>query len=176
MSDANVSIIIDRLVEADKMKPLIAVCPNESGIGPKYDWLLRDIVPFVDRTFRTMQGRESRAIAGHSVGGFDSIYLTLTHPELFSVAGGFGSDLAYLQSELDKQMSGHDYAASPVRFWLYVGRHDEFGTTQPNRDYAKHLKEIGFPVFFVEDDGTHGSNVAQRLSDFLEYLSQNLKW
>ena len=60
MSDANVSVIVDRLIQEGRIKPLIVVCPDVSSSSEEY--LPRDIVSYVDGTFRTIPSRESRAI------------------------------------------------------------------------------------------------------------------
>jgi hypothetical protein len=38
------------------------------------------------------------------------------------------------------------------------------------------LRKNGVVVTYVEDDGTHTSRVAERLTEFMEYLSAHLKW
>ena len=177
MSDANVSNIVDRLIQERKIKPLIVVCPDTSGIGAPEKYLLGDILSFVDATFHTIQKRESRAIAGHSIGGYVSLYMTIAHPEVFSIAGAFSSvNMQYLQTQLPELLITYNQKSEPIRFWLYAGRNDPNAVPQPNRDFMKALKESGFPAEYIEDDGDHESRVAQRVGEFIEYLSNHLKW
>jgi enterochelin esterase-like enzyme len=53
------------------------------------DFVVQDLVPYVDATYRTMAAREARAIAGLSMGGFGAVMAGLTHPELFGHVGAF---------------------------------------------------------------------------------------
>jgi hypothetical protein len=74
-----------RLMRDGKMGPAIFVFPdcftalggnqyvNSSAIGNYADYLVREIVPFVDREFRTLAGREHRGCFGKSSGGYGAI-------------------------------------------------------------------------------------------------------
>jgi putative tributyrin esterase len=54
---------------------------------PHYDdYIARDLVAFVDRTWRTLANRRHRAIAGLSMGGYGAIALALAYPDVFSAA------------------------------------------------------------------------------------------
>ncbi len=81
----NVPERVARLVHEQKMGPAIIVFPdcftalggnqyvNSSAIGNYADYLTREIVPFVDREFRTLPGREHRGCFGKSSGGYGAI-------------------------------------------------------------------------------------------------------
>ncbi len=74
-----------RLVHERKMGPAIIVFPdcftalggnqyvNSSALGDYADYLTREIVPFVDREFRTLPSREHRGCFGKSSGGYGAI-------------------------------------------------------------------------------------------------------
>ena len=74
-----------RLIHERRMGPAIFVFPdcftalggnqyvNSSAIGNYADYLTREIVPFVDREFRTLAGREHRGCFGKSSGGYGAI-------------------------------------------------------------------------------------------------------
>jgi S-formylglutathione hydrolase FrmB len=74
-----------RLVHEGRMAPAIIVFPdcftalggnqyvNSSAIGPYADYLIREIIPFVDREFRTSASREYRGCFGKSSGGYGAI-------------------------------------------------------------------------------------------------------
>src|SRR6266571_4182147 len=74
-----------RLIREGRMGPAIIVFPdcftalggnqyvNSSAIGDYADYLTREIVPFVDREFRTMPNREHRGCFGKSSGGYGAI-------------------------------------------------------------------------------------------------------
>jgi enterochelin esterase-like enzyme len=187
MSEVNVSVIVDRLIQKGKIKPLIVVCPDVNRtwntsptglIAPYDEYLLHDVVSFVDATFRTIPKRESRAIAGHSQGGYDALYIAFMHPEVFSIAGGLSSYGLEntLTANLGALLKAHDEKPYPIQFWLYSGTKDEYHVTQPNRDFVKALKENGLPTLYTEDDGDHTNKVGKKLDEFIELLPKFLKW
>ncbi len=51
------------------------------------DYIVKDVIQEVDGNYRTTAARESRAIAGVSMGGYGALNLTLKHPDLFVFAG-----------------------------------------------------------------------------------------
>lgn len=55
------------------------------------DYIVKDLIADVETKFPGMNSRESRAIAGVSMGGFGAINLALHHPELFAFAGGISA-------------------------------------------------------------------------------------
>lgn len=73
--------------------PMIIVMPdggvswyinNYDGSLQYEDFLIDELIPHVDETYRTRPEREFRAIGGLSMGGFGSMVLALNHPETFS--------------------------------------------------------------------------------------------
>jgi putative tributyrin esterase len=57
------------------------------------DYIVKDLIAEVDGRYRTIASRESRAIAGLSMGGYGSLNLALKHPELFVFAGSLSGAL-----------------------------------------------------------------------------------
>ena len=47
------------------------------------------LIPFVDKTYRTLTDRDHRAMAGLSMGGMQTFHVTLNNLDLFSHIGGF---------------------------------------------------------------------------------------
>ncbi|MUP45936.1 esterase [Gramella sp. BOM4] len=58
---------------------------NSAVSGNWEDYIVRDVINYVDSHYRTLAKRESRGIAGHSMGGGGTINISLKHPEVFSV-------------------------------------------------------------------------------------------
>ena len=58
---------------------------NSPVSGNWEDYIVKDVVTYVDGHYRTISKRESRGIAGHSMGGGGTINISLKHPEVFSV-------------------------------------------------------------------------------------------
>lgn len=62
---------------------------------PHYDdYIARDLVAFVDRSYRTLAERRHRGLAGLSMGGYGAITLALSYPEVFSAAASHSGVLA----------------------------------------------------------------------------------
>lgn len=57
---------------------------NSAVTGNWEDFIIRDLVKYVDSSYRTIPQAESRGIAGHSMGGYGSMMLGMKHPEIFS--------------------------------------------------------------------------------------------
>ena len=53
------------------------------------DDMTQVLIPFIDKTFRTLRDRDHRAMAGLSMGGMETFQVTFDHLDLFSYIGGF---------------------------------------------------------------------------------------
>jgi pimeloyl-ACP methyl ester carboxylesterase len=99
---------LDALVAAGTIPPVIGVFPdgwtslggsqwvNSDAIGRYRDFLAKDVVGFVDRTFRTLPRPASRAVVGHSSGGYGALVMGRYHPEIFAHLGAHSAD-AYFE-------------------------------------------------------------------------------
>ena len=56
---------------------------NSPVTGNWDDFMIREVVPYVDGNFRTLPNRDSRGIAGDFMGGYGAIRFGMTHPEVF---------------------------------------------------------------------------------------------
>ncbi len=94
--------ILDNLIGEGKARPMIIVMPNTGHLvtgtppAPGEDdactqEYLKDILPYVDGHYRTRADRDSRAVAGLSMGGFVVLNTGLTHLETFGELYVFSS-------------------------------------------------------------------------------------
>lgn len=90
--------ILDNLIAQGKARPMIIVMPQHlagpTGVQPSVAGgfvreFTTDIAPWVDRTFRTINSPASRAIAGLSMGGQQTITVSMSRPEMFNYVGVF---------------------------------------------------------------------------------------
>ena len=103
---------LDRLIGSGKVQPLIAVMPDgftryggsqylDSSAHGRYEThLVRELVPYVDRAFRTKPGAGHRAVLGKSSGGFGAIVHGLRHPDVFGALADHSGDSAFEYSYL----------------------------------------------------------------------------
>jgi enterochelin esterase-like enzyme len=99
------NFILDNLIAAGKAPPMIIVmekgyatragaAPEPGGKG-KFDFtafedvVLKDLVPMIDATYRTVVNRDHRAIAGLSMGAGQALRIGLGHLDTFSAIGAF---------------------------------------------------------------------------------------
>ena len=93
---APMKTILDEGIRKQKIRPYILVqadqytlyegsfYSNSSLTGNWEDFTAKDLVEYVDKNFRTLANRESRGIAGHSMGGYGAFKIGMLHPEVFS--------------------------------------------------------------------------------------------
>ncbi len=93
-----------RLIHEKKMGPAIIVFPdcftalggnqyvNSSAIGGYADYLTRELIPFVDREFRTLASREHRGCFGKSSGGYGSIIQGMKYAKYWGAVASHSGD------------------------------------------------------------------------------------
>ncbi len=184
------NVILDNLIAEGKAKPMIIVMaygyakragqPAPAVTGPPgnspdrmkamqemfsafEDDLTQELIPFIDKTYRTVANRENRAMAGLSMGGMQTYQISLKHLDLFSHIGGFSGAAGFLSAD-QKMNPKTDYNgafADPAAFakkvkvlWLSIG------TAEPERMRAgihrlhDALNEAKIQHVFYESPGT----------------------
>jgi putative tributyrin esterase len=67
---------------------------SETVVNDKYEsYIVQELIPEIDRKFRTVADRKYRAVGGLSMGGYGAIKFGLKYPELFSLVGSFSGAL-----------------------------------------------------------------------------------
>ncbi|MBT5055249.1 MAG: T9SS type A sorting domain-containing protein [Gemmatimonadetes bacterium] len=161
------------LARNGQIEPLILVFPHLEQLNrhnPAADqYLVEEVVPFVDATYRTLPVRHARAITGYSHGGMDAMFVSLTRPEVFSLSGG----LAPASSErlFSRLLLAHQQHLYPLHFWLYRGSNDS--NVPSLRPLIDVLESTAFPYIFVEDSGAH-SAWAPHLFETLRFFGREL--
>jgi endo-1,4-beta-xylanase len=88
----------DAAIRSGVMPPVIVIIPeapnqnrwmdSKDGKDPIETMIVTDLIPHVDKTYRTIATRAGRAIEGHSMGGFGALHNGFSHPELFVAVTG----------------------------------------------------------------------------------------
>ena len=98
---------LDDLIATGACPPAILVMPdcftalggsqyvNSTATGPYEDYLITEVVPFVDDRLRTLPERDSRGVLGKSSGGYGALTLAMKHPEVFSAAACHSGDMYF---------------------------------------------------------------------------------
>lgn len=91
---------MDTLINNGSINEMIVVIPSGRGfmLGSFYvnssvrgnweDYIINDLVSYIDSNYRTLPDAASRGIAGHSMGGFGALNLAMLHPDIFSATYG----------------------------------------------------------------------------------------
>ena len=126
------------------LPPVICVFPN-GGVawyqGDVEKMIIDELLPAIDRDYRTIAKAQSRALSGFSMGGYGSVYLAVMHPELFCAAGSFGGRLRaseQLMTTVEKSLPV--WKSNNFGFFFVNGdndRPDEF------KDFATYLDRNG---------------------------------
>jgi S-formylglutathione hydrolase len=99
----NLEPIMNDLINKGTIEPMILVSPdsynrfggswyiNSVSSGNWEDFIVQDVVQFVDAHFRTIASAGSRGIAGHSMGGYGTMMIAMKHSDIFGAAYGLSS-------------------------------------------------------------------------------------
>ena len=166
-------VILDNLIADKKAVPMIVVMPNGRASKdltgrdpiPKQSpafavfekELLTDLIPFIEKSYSVKSDRESRAIAGLSMGGGQSLNFGLGNLDTFAWVGGFSSaPNTRRPAELIKD---HAEAAKKLRL-LYVSCGDQDGLSRISQGVHEMLVEKQVPhVYRVIPGGRHDFRV-----------------
>ncbi|MDB6071829.1 MAG: putative esterase [Verrucomicrobiales bacterium] len=166
-----VNFILDNLISQKKAVPMIVVMPygnmmmgapmpSSPEVAEMYkvfnDELVNDIMPYVEGSHRVLAERGTRAIAGFSRGGGQSLFAGFMNPDKFAWVGSYS---AYLTPEVcGKHFPAltADAAATNDRLkllWLGVGREDFL--YKPAVEFEAYLKEKNIRHTWLETGGGH---------------------
>jgi len=176
------NLIIDNLIADKKAVPMIIVIDNgyaskpvqapapttgapargAGGSSAFEEVMIKEIIPTIDATFRTIADREHRAMAGLSMGANQTITITMNNLDVFSHIGGFSGTSNYPRTEeLDpatfqngKYKDGAALNRQIKLFWLGLG------TKEPNPfpgsvgAFRAMLEKSGIKYVYYESQGT----------------------
>ncbi len=187
--------ILDNLIAANKAKPMIVVMPaghvngagaalggtvpaaavnGMPGVGagpdPFANDFTTDLLPYIEKNYRVLTDRQSRAIAGLSMGGNQTLNIAIPHLEKFSYVGVFSSGVIsggrgapppapntpFAEAWEKQNLAALDNAAAKRGLnllWFSTGKED--GLIATTRSTVELLKKHGFKPVFIESEGAH---------------------
>lgn len=135
---------------------------SDSEKGRAYmDFVVNEVKPFIDRSYRTLPDREHTAIMGSSMGGLISFYLVWRYPHIFSKAGCLSTSLLWRNGALLKEVENFTGPKPAIK--IYLDSSGQGGEGRMTPDYLR-LKELlirkGFEdgkdvIYYFDPDGDH---------------------
>jgi enterochelin esterase-like enzyme len=196
--------IMDNLIAQGKAKPMIVVMTNGNAnqagaqneipaipaasgdqmasyqrlAGKFEEHLVKDVVPFIEKNYRTLTGKDNRAIAGLSMGGGHTQTITNDNPGMFGYIGvysmgimNFGpqnADADKLQAERIQKLTALKNSGYKL-YWIGVGK-DDF-VYKGVVTLRENLDKVGLKYTYRESTGGHTwANWRIYLSEFAPLL------
>ncbi len=174
--------ILDNLIARGKAEPMIVVmtngnaaqeaAPGESSAGfispnmrlPKtmegsFESSFPEIVNFIDKHFRTIRKKSSRAIAGLSMGGYHSLHISKQYPDMFDHVGLFSaaarngdSSKSPVYQDFEQKLK-IQFEKNPALYWIAIGNTDFL--YEENTEFRKFLDEKGYKYTYYESEEGH---------------------
>jgi len=183
--------ILDNLIAEKKAVPMIVVMPA-GHTGPfrpgmrfnameEFEGDFRnDIVPLIEKNYRILNKREDRAIAGLSMGGAQTInisipdldqygYIGVFSSGVFGITGGSSGEGMNWEKNNLAILDNEELKKGLRLVWFATGNEDFLLET--SRETVKVLKKHGFDVTYVETSGGHTwKNWREYLYEFAQLL------
>lgn len=169
------NIILDNLIAQGKAKPMIVVMTLGYGdmevirrgwgswqdkdlawrnLTKFTDALLTEVLPQVEAEYPVKTDRESRAIAGLSMGGAESLLTGLNHLDQFAWVASFSAG-GFDNHDLASEFPGLDASANKKLNLLWIACGTEDGLIKVNRQFKSWLKDKGVQFTDIETPGMH---------------------
>jgi enterochelin esterase-like enzyme len=167
-------VILDNLIAGGKAKPMLIVMtlgygepkillPNSGAFRDRSitdrnfdkfrEALLTEVIPQVESKYLVKKDRESRAIAGLSMGGAESLLTGLNTPDKFAWVGAFSS--GGITEDFAKEFPALDAKSAKQLRLLWVACGTEDRLIEINRNFRSWLKSREIPHSDIETPGAH---------------------
>ncbi len=170
---------VEKAIEAGNLPPAICVFPNGGRSGYRGDvekMIIEELIPHVDREFRTVGDGANRAVVGFSMGGSGSVHLATAYPQLFCVVGSMGGGLRLANDEAKQQLATvlPDWKRNNTGFFMVNGDSD-----RPDAflEFATMLRDTGLSheLVVLENTGHNLGHYYERsVSQLLSFIGKHL--
>lgn len=180
--------ILDNLIAEKKAVPMIVVMTAghvsrdfQMSRGPAAllndsfaDDVVKVVIPYIDQHYATLADREHRAIAGFSMGGFQTMTIAFDHPELFDYVGIFSSgwfpEWRNSNGPALKELGSYKAYGKPFKLvWVDAGKLD-IALANSNAS-VELMRSYGIAPEVYESEGFHFFN---NWRDYLHTFAQRL--
>ena len=180
MDAASFSGWLSKAIDQEHIPPVICVFPNGGMSGYRDSverMIVNELVPLIDKKYRTLANPGSRVLAGFSMGGAGSVYLMVRHPDLFasasSMGGGIRMENDAIQDEIIKALP--IWKKRNVGFFLVNGDKDRPDAFQ---QFAALLENEGIShqVHVLEDTNHNlGQYYERSVLKLLHFVGKHLE-
>jgi enterochelin esterase-like enzyme len=161
---------------ADRYKVLNPQSPVDSLYEGRYeDYIVHDLIPYIESRLSVISGKEGRFIGGLSMGGFIAMHTAFSYPDRFSKVGGHSPALLlddgnlawvyrwlYPDERTRKQRDPLELARTSkldgIRVYMDSGRSDELEFYKGARKMAELLDKRGVDYQYRLNDGYHNES------------------
>ena len=151
--DWRVDETVMRLIKQKKIKEIIVVAIyNTSDRLDEYSWsekgqnylkfIVTELKPFIDSTYKTLPDKDNTAIVGSSMGGLISFYAAWHYPDVFSMAGCMSSSFYYNNDKSIRQVEEYNGPKKHIKFYI---DHGEDGSLRGQRMFVE-LSKKGYVI------------------------------
>jgi enterochelin esterase-like enzyme len=162
--DEGVVEIADKLFGSGELPPFIMVMPHgdyalytdTSGGDKSFEGVIvNELIPAIDKRFRTLADPGHRAIGGISRGGVWALEIAFKHPDMFDAVGGHSPALAVNRAtnDYDPMVLAKSEPIDQLRIFLDAGDRD--WTRTETQALSKLLAERYIPHTFTIGKGDH---------------------
>ena len=166
--------VLDRLIAAKAIPPVIAVFSEPADRQEEYSrsqrwraFMATELVPMVDKRFRTFSAPDQRIILGSSLAAYGAVDLAVEYPSLFGLCAAIAppAQTATLVSNQPKAQK----AVMSIKFFVMGGVYDSM--IDGARNLRTTLDQYRAPVSYLEVSEGHNTNTFRgHLDDALKAL------
>lgn len=171
--------IMDNLIAENKAKPMLVVMDNGYAVDPDAPQndsaqglrglfqnsalehvFIKELIPLIDKEFRTIPDRDHRAMAGLSMGGFQSFQIVLSNLDVFSFVGGFsGGGSIQKEEDFSKMYNGawadaDSFNRKMKLVYLSIGTAEPANMYETVNKFHQELDKIRVNHVYYESPGT----------------------
>ncbi|MEG1481761.1 alpha/beta hydrolase [Clostridium sp.] len=204
MFEIDINTKADQMIENGEIEPIIIVCPNIENsrginsslickevpdigdenrvinLGMYEDYFVKEIVPLIDKSFKTIKDRKGRYIGGASAGGYIALHNTFRHQNMFSKVGGHMPALE-LKLEEDDKAYYNDLDLWEKYDPIYIAKNNnivpniEVYLDAGDKDEGRFYEGCSKLHKILKDKGIHSQNYIFTGNHSAEYIKSNIE-
>ena len=199
--ESGLNISADKLIGNREINSMIIVCPrieNSRGInsssickevndplgriiniGMYEDYLINEVIPTIDKNFKTIKNRKGRYIGGASAGGYVALHSAFRHSDLFSKTGGHMPAIELQLEEEDKlyfQNPGDWDKYNPIYIASNMERSDiKIYLDAGDKDEGEFYKGCSALHEILTEKGMNSQNYIFKGNHNIKYIKSNIE-